>query len=44
MVAYAACYWPNFLYAQALDHADGLIEWHRHMLELQAQVIKPHPT
>jgi hypothetical protein len=20
----------------------GLIEWHRHMLELQAQVVKPH--
>jgi dolichyl-phosphate-mannose--protein O-mannosyl transferase len=43
VVAYAACYWPNFFYAQRSISPLGLIEWHRHMLELQEQVIKHHP-
>jgi dolichyl-phosphate-mannose-protein mannosyltransferase len=42
LAAYAACYWPNFLYAQRSISPTGLIGWHRHMLDLQAQVIAPH--
>ena len=42
LVAYAACYWPNFLYAQRSIAPTGLVEWHRHMFELQEQVVAPH--
>ncbi len=42
LVAYAACYWPNFLYAERSISPLGLVEWHRHMLDLQGQVISPH--
>ena len=42
LVGYAACYWPNLLYAERAIAPTGLIEWHRHMLELQAQVVAPH--
>ena len=43
LAAYAASYWPNFLYAERAIAPDGLIEWHRYMLELQGQVVRPHP-
>src|SRR6478735_4569125 len=42
LVAYAACYWPNFLYAQRSISPTGLIAWHRHMYDLQEQVVAPH--
>ena len=42
LVAYAACFWPNFLYAERSITPLGLVEWHRHMFELQEQVVKPH--
>ena len=42
VVAYAASFWPNFLYAERPIAPGGLIEWHRHMLDLQGQVVKPH--
>jgi hypothetical protein len=42
LAAYAACYWPNFLYAERSITPWGLLEWHRHMLDLQGQVVAPH--
>lgn len=42
IVVYAACYWPNFFYAERSISPLGLIEWHQYMLKLQAQVVKPH--
>jgi dolichyl-phosphate-mannose-protein mannosyltransferase len=42
LAAYAASFWPNFFYADRSIAPSGLLEWHRHMLELQAQVTKPH--
>jgi len=42
VVTYAACYWPNFLYAERAISPFGLIEWHRHMFDLQEQVVRPH--
>ncbi|HEY6816997.1 MAG TPA: glycosyltransferase family 39 protein [Croceibacterium sp.] len=42
IATYAACYWPNFLYAERAIAPTGLIEWHRHMLELQEQLVRPH--
>lgn len=42
ILAYAAAYWPNFLYAERSISPLGLVEWHRHMLDLQAQVVSPH--
>ncbi len=43
VITYAACYWPNFFYAERSISPLGLIEWHRHMYALQEQVIKHHP-
>jgi dolichyl-phosphate-mannose--protein O-mannosyl transferase len=43
LAAYAASFWPSFFYAERAIAPSGLLEWHRHMLELQGQVIKPHP-
>jgi dolichyl-phosphate-mannose--protein O-mannosyl transferase len=42
LLAYAACYWPNFVYADRSIPPTGLIGWHRHMLDLQEQVLAPH--
>ncbi len=42
LAAYAASYWPNFLYAERAIEPGGLVDWHRHMLELQGQVVAPH--
>jgi dolichyl-phosphate-mannose--protein O-mannosyl transferase len=42
ILAYAAAYWPNFFYAERSISPLGLVEWHRHMFDLQEQVIKPH--
>jgi dolichyl-phosphate-mannose--protein O-mannosyl transferase len=42
LVVYGASYWPNFLYAQRSIAPTGLIAWHRHMFDLQEQVVKPH--
>jgi dolichyl-phosphate-mannose--protein O-mannosyl transferase len=42
LVAYAACYWPNFLFARDAIAPTGLVAWHRHMLDLQGQVVAPH--
>lgn len=42
LAAYTASYWPNFLYAERAITPPGLIAWHRHMLDLQAQVVAPH--
>jgi dolichyl-phosphate-mannose--protein O-mannosyl transferase len=43
LATYAASYWPNFFYAKRAIAPSGLIEWHRYMLDLQGQVIRPHP-
>ena len=42
LTTYAASYWPNFLYAERAISPLGLVEWHRHMLDLQGQVVSPH--
>jgi dolichyl-phosphate-mannose-protein mannosyltransferase len=42
LAVYAASYWPNLLYAERAIAPTELIEWHRHMLELQGQVVSPH--
>src|SRR6478609_8381462 len=42
IAAYAAAYWPNFLYAERSISPLGLVEWHRHMFDLQEQVVAPH--
>jgi dolichyl-phosphate-mannose--protein O-mannosyl transferase len=42
LAAYAACFWPHFFYAERSITPWGLVEWHRHMLELQGQVVAPH--
>ncbi len=42
ILTYAASYWPNFFYAERSISPLGLIEWHRHMFDLQEQVVKPH--
>lgn len=40
---YALSYWPLFFYARDAIAPDGLIEWHRRMLELQETPLHPHP-
>jgi len=42
LAAYAASFWPNFFYAERSITPAGLIDWHRHMLDLQGQVVSPH--
>jgi len=49
LAVYAACYWPFPLYARSEPYFEGanyfasLVELHRRMLELQMQVLEPHP-
>lgn len=42
LIVYAASFWPYFLYAGQPTTPWGLVEWNRHMLELQEQVVEPH--
>lgn len=42
LVTYAACFWPSWFYTERAITPWGLVEWHRHMLNLQGQVVEPH--
>lgn len=43
LLAYAATYWPFLFYATVPGSPTGLIDLHRQMLDLQTQVLPPHP-
>ena len=43
LAVYAASYWPLPYYAQVPGDPAGLIALHRQMLDLQTQVLQPHP-
>ena len=43
LIAYAAAFWPVFLYRTGATPPGGLIDLHRQMLALQEQVLPPHP-
>ncbi|MXO71378.1 phospholipid carrier-dependent glycosyltransferase [Alteraurantiacibacter buctensis] len=43
LLAYAATYWPFPFYATVPGNPTGLIALHRQMLDLQTQVLPPHP-
>jgi len=42
-VAYLATFWPVFFYAKDPLTIGGYWEYHKQMLEMQQQTIKPHP-
>ena len=43
LLAYAAAFWPVFLYHRGATPIGGLIQLHREMLALQEQALPPHP-
>jgi dolichyl-phosphate-mannose-protein mannosyltransferase len=43
LAVYAASYWPFLLFADVPGNPTGLIDLHRQMLDLQTQVLTPHP-
>ena len=43
LVVYAATFWPAIFYHQGAIPISGLVELHRQMLDLQTEVLAPHP-
>lgn len=43
LLVYALSYWPFLFFAQVNGNPSGLIALHRQMLDLQTQVLAPHP-
>ena len=43
LATYAACYAPFPFYAEVPGNPTGLIDLHRHMLDLQTQLLRSHP-
>lgn len=43
LAVYALSYWPFLLFAYVPGEPSGLIDLHRQMLDLQTQVLAPHP-
>ncbi|GAA0275944.1 phospholipid carrier-dependent glycosyltransferase [Alteraurantiacibacter aestuarii] len=43
LAIYALSYWPFLFYAEVSGNPSGLIALHAQMLDLQTQVLKPHP-
>lgn len=43
LAVYAASYWPFLFFAEVNGDPAGLLALHRQMLDLQTQVLEPHP-
>ena len=43
LLTYALAYWPFLLFADVPGNPTGLVDLHRQMLDLQTQVLTPHP-
>lgn len=43
LATYAASYWPFLLFAEVSGNPSGLIALHLQMLDLQTQLLAPHP-